>query len=180
VIKTKIGQQSECLDKEAAFLEGDVDQLICAEFPEGMDELGFATEQEMNARCVELGKSMFGNVDAALRFFTTLKERFTKNIGMKNSQSDPRALCLKDDNGKTKLTVARHVDDCTMAGLKDATEQFKTDVKKTFNMEDLGLLKKHLGIWCDWKEEENGEKHAEAAVPKLAGETIKSFEEHVA
>jgi hypothetical protein len=43
----------------------------------------------MNTHCVELGKSMYGNVDAALRFFRTLKEHLVENIGMKNSQSDP-------------------------------------------------------------------------------------------
>jgi hypothetical protein len=170
----------ECLDIEAACLEGDVDEPIYIEFPEGMDELGFATGQEMHAHCVELGKSMCGNVDAALRFFRTLKEHLTKNVGMKNSKTDPCVFYLKDDNSETKLTVASHADDCTMAGTKDAMEQFKLNVKTRFNVTDLGLLKKHLGIWCDWKEEENGEKHIAATMPKLAGETIESFEEHMA
>ncbi len=53
---------AECLDTEAAFLEGDVDEPIChMESPEGMDELGFVTEQEMHSHCVELEKSMCGN-----------------------------------------------------------------------------------------------------------------------
>jgi hypothetical protein len=34
---------------------------------------------------------------------------------------------------------------------KDAIEQFKIDVKTRFNISDLGLLKKHLGIWYEWK-----------------------------
>jgi hypothetical protein len=149
----------ECLDIEAAFLEGDIDEPIYIEFPEGMDELGFVTEQEMHAHCVEQGKSMYGNVDASLRFFRTLKEHLTKNIGMKNSKTDPCVFYLKDDNGETKLTVASHVDNCMMAGTKDALEQFKMDVKTRFNIADLGPLKKHLGIWHNWREEENGEKY---------------------
>jgi hypothetical protein len=169
----------ECLDIEAAFLEGDIDEPIYIELPEGMDELGFVTTEEMQTHCIELGKSMYGNVDAALRFFRTLKEHLTKNIGMKNSQSDPCVFYLKDDNGATKLIVASHVDDCIMAGTKEAIEQFKMDVKKRFNITDLGLLKKHLGIWYDWKEE-NGEKYIEATMPKLVGEIIESFEEHMA
>jgi hypothetical protein len=63
----------------------------------------------MNTHCVELGKSMYGNVDAALRFFRTLKEHLVENIGMKNSQSDPCVFYLKDDKGKTILIVATHV-----------------------------------------------------------------------
>jgi hypothetical protein len=46
---------------------------------------------------------MYGNVDAALRFFRTLKEHLVENIGMKNSQSDPCVFYLKDDKGKNNI-----------------------------------------------------------------------------
>jgi hypothetical protein len=61
----------ECLDIEAVSLEGEIDQPIYIEFPEGMDELGFVTRRYMQMHCVELGKSLYGNVDATLRFFRT-------------------------------------------------------------------------------------------------------------
>lgn len=147
----------ECLDIEAAFLEGELDEPIYIEFPEGMDELGFVTTEEMQSHCIELGKSMYGNVDAALRFFRTLKEHLTVHIGMINSRSDPCVFYLKDENGETKLIVASHVDDCIMVGPKDVIEQFKIDVKTRFNITELGVLKKHLGMWYEWKEG-NGEK----------------------
>jgi hypothetical protein len=169
----------ECLDIEAAFLEGDIDKPIYIEYPEGMDELGFVTRNEMYTHCVELRKSMYGNVDAALRFFRTLKEHLTKNIGMMNSKSDPCVFYLKDDKGETILIVATHVDDCIMAGSKDVIEQFKKDVKKRFNISDLGKIKKHLGIWYEWRQENNGEKYIIATMPKLVKEIIESFESHV-
>jgi hypothetical protein len=59
---------------------------------------------------------MYRNVDASLRFFRTLKEHLAVHIGMKNSQSDPCVFYLKDYNGRTRLIVASHVDDCIMAG----------------------------------------------------------------
>ena len=170
---------AECLDIEAAFLEGELDEPIYIEFPEGMDELGFVTTEEMQSHCIELGKSMYGNVDAALRFFRTLKEHLTVHIGMTNSRSDPCVFYLKDEYGKTKLIVASHVDDCIMVGPKDVIEQFKLDVKTRFNITELGVLKKHLGMWYEWKDDK-GEKYIEATMPKLVREIIESFEEHMA
>jgi hypothetical protein len=169
----------ECLDIEAAFLEGDIDEPIYIEFPDGMDDLGFVTTEEMQSNCIELRKSMYGNVDAALRFFRTLKEHLTVHIGMRNSQSDPCVFYLKDDDGKTRLIVASHVDDCIMVGPKHVIEQFKLDVKTRFNITDLGTLTKHLGIWYEWKKDDNGEKYIVATMPKLVKEIIESFEDHM-
>jgi hypothetical protein len=106
------------LDIEAAFLEGEIDELIHIKFPEGMDELGFVTKEEMHSHCVELGKYMYGNVDTALRCFRTLREHLAVHIGMRNPQSDPCVFYLKDGNGRTILIVASHVDDYIMAGPK--------------------------------------------------------------
>jgi hypothetical protein len=55
-------------------------------------------------------------------------------------------------------------------------EQFKKDVKKRFNISDLGKIKKHLGIWT-------GEKKpmvkSTSLQPKLVKEIIESFESHM-
>jgi hypothetical protein len=170
---------AECLDIEAAFLEGELDKPIYIEFPEGMDLLGFVTTDEMESHCIELGKSMYGNVDAALRFFRTMKEHLTERMGMVQSLSDPCVFYLKDEHGETRLIVASHVDDCIMIGPKEAIEQFKLDIQQRFNITELGILKKHLGIWYNWKKD-NGEQYIEATMPKLVREIIESFEEHKA
>jgi hypothetical protein len=39
------------------------------EWPRGMLELGFITQEEYNEYCMQLLKSMDGNVDAAIQFF---------------------------------------------------------------------------------------------------------------
>ena len=97
---------------------------------------------------------------------------------MTNSQSDPCVFYLKDENGKTKLIVASHVDDCIMAGSKVAIKQFKKDVKTRFNINEVGTLKKHLGIWYEWKQDNKGEKYIVASMPKLVKEIIESFKDH--
>ena len=66
-----------------------------------------------------------------------------------------------------------------MAGPRDVIEKFKMDVKSRFNISELGILKKHLGIWYEWKQE-NGETYILATVPKLARKIIESFKEHMA
>jgi hypothetical protein len=49
--------------------------------------------------------------------------------------------------------------------------------EKRFNISDLGKIKKHLGIWYDWREEANGD-HCKS-MPKLVKEIIESFESHM-
>ena len=54
------------IDIEAAFLEGENDEPIFIEGPDGFVGMGFITkdEREQNT-CIQLLKSIYGNVDAA-------------------------------------------------------------------------------------------------------------------
>jgi hypothetical protein len=74
-------------------------------------------------------------------------------------------IYLKYDNSNTRLIAASHIDDCIMAGPKGVLEQFK--------------LKKHLGIWYNWKEENNGKKYIVVTRPKLVKEITESYKEHM-
>ena len=64
----------ETIDIEAAFLEGKMENRTFVEFPDGLLQLGFITEEEKRTHCIELLKSMYGNVDAALIFFRTYRD----------------------------------------------------------------------------------------------------------
>jgi hypothetical protein len=44
---------------------------------------------------------------------------------------------------------------------------------------ELGLLKKHLGVWCEWKTDEHGERCVVATMPKLARQIIEVAEKAV-
>ncbi len=48
---------------------------------------------------------------------------------------------------------------CTsiLAGTKEETDWFKTKIKKRFNIAELGLIKKHLGVWYERKSDSAGE-----------------------
>jgi hypothetical protein len=85
---------------------------------------------------------------------------------------------LKRDN-KICLIAMTHVDDTILFGPKREIEWFKVGVKKRFNYSDLGKLKKHLGVWYEWKETNLGERFLIGSMPKLVKEIIESFEKHM-
>ena len=52
-------------------------------------------------------RSMYGNVDAALRFFIIFVLCLqNKDIGMTQSQADPCVMYMKDDNGMPRVVAA--------------------------------------------------------------------------
>ena len=55
-------------DVEAAFLNAELETPMYLEWSELMKELGFMTEEEERNKCIKLVRSMYGNVDAALRW----------------------------------------------------------------------------------------------------------------
>ena len=65
--KVPIGWTCEVFDVEAAFLEADLAHPLYVEWPEGMTELGFLSEDEIKSTCIRLNKSMYGTVDAPIQ-----------------------------------------------------------------------------------------------------------------
>jgi hypothetical protein len=45
-------------------LEGTINVLTLIEWPDGMQDLGFASQDDIDKYCIQLLKSMYGNVDA--------------------------------------------------------------------------------------------------------------------
>lgn len=52
------------------------------------------------------------------------------------------------------------MDDHILCGEKDAIEEYQKGIKKRFNYSDMGRLKKHLGVWYKWIENEKGERQS--------------------
>jgi hypothetical protein len=68
-----LGYEMDMINIEAEFLEGDMDKSTFIEWPAGMLELGFTTEEEFNESCIQLLKSMYRNMDVAVKLFKTNK-----------------------------------------------------------------------------------------------------------
>ena len=71
----------EVIDIEAAFLEGEITEPTFIHFPEGMQQFGFIQEGKRDQYCIELKKSIYGNVNAALKFFQTYSTHLINTHG---------------------------------------------------------------------------------------------------
>jgi hypothetical protein len=61
-------------------------------------------------------------------------------------------------------------------GHKEELEWMYKEIQKKFKIEKLGRLKKHLGIWYEWKNDKiTKELYLEASMPKLIEEIIINY-----
>ena len=148
------GWTVEAIDIEAAFLEADLDEEVFIEWPEGLVEFGYMTEEEQEGKCIKLGKAMYGCVQSPLAFFNELSKQLRK-MGLKQCKADP-CIWYKEVDNKLVLVVAVYVDDCILAGKKKDIEVFKIDIQGRFRISDLGEIKKHLGVWYNKLRDHNG------------------------
>ena len=165
----------EVIDIEAAFLEGEITEPTFIHFPEGMEQFGFIREGERDNYCIELKKSMYGNVDAALKFFQTYSAHLINTQGMRQSQADP-CVFIKEEEDKIVLIAMTFVDDTILFGTKTWIEWFKKGVEQRFKYTDEGKLKKHLGIAYEWKQDEEGEPYIEATMNKMIEGIINAYD----
>ena len=112
----------ETFDVEAAFLEPYLDIEMYIEWPEGMVELGFLTEEQKNSTCIQLRRSMYGNVDAVLRWQRKFTEYLVKECGFQALASDPCIFLFLRVDAKLKIVMSTHVDDSLCAGKKEDLE----------------------------------------------------------
>jgi Reverse transcriptase (RNA-dependent DNA polymerase) len=73
------------------------------------------------------------------------------------------------------LILALYVDDTLCLGHEQEISWLYNNIEKRFKIERLGQLKKHLGIWYEWKQEQ-GETIIEATIPQLIKEIINKYE----
>jgi hypothetical protein len=167
----------ELIDIEAAFLEGEAKIRNFLEFPDGLLQLGFITEEEARTHCIEQLKSMYGNVDAALIFFETYRKYMEEIIGMIQSQVDPCVFYKRDKSGETILIAVTHVDDTLLCGTKSAIEDFKIAIKQRFGFTEQKGFIKHLGVWYKERRDEKGERYLEADMHDTVDGIINTFEQ---
>ena len=67
----------EVVDVEAAFLEGDVEEDVFLEWPDGVLDIGFEDQDTIDENCILLKKGMNGKVQGGLHFFKKLVKSLT-------------------------------------------------------------------------------------------------------
>jgi len=139
---------------------------------------GFMTEEQRKTLAILLKKSMYGNVDAAIKFFKLLAEQM-KNMKMKQSLADPCVFYKLDANDELELMVSVTVDDCAVTGLPTNIEWFMENLETRFKITKGRLLMKHLGIDYEWGVLDNGKAYSKATMDKKITNIIRVYEEHI-
>ena len=174
------GWRTMSCDIEAAFLESTMDVDMFIEPHPAMVVCGFMTESQRKESAIQLVKSMYGNVDAAIKFFKTLTNHLTCSEGMNMSQSkaDSCVFYKFDDNGNLILMVSVTVDDCAITGNPKDIQRFMDGVATRFKITREGEITKHLGVEYEWGEDENKKMFCKATMNKKVIDIVNSYEEH--
>ncbi|KAI7956600.1 hypothetical protein MJO28_003695 [Puccinia striiformis f. sp. tritici] len=123
------------MDAVAAFLNSDLDEEIYLEQPEGFDD--------GSGRVWKLKKSIYGLKQSA-RLWHIEVEKFLKEIGFDKTYGD-ECVFIRMKNRQSSI-IYLHVDDMIITGDDKEIEDVKGQIKERWNMEDLGIAKRIVGI----------------------------------
>ena len=127
------------MDVVTAFLNGDLDEDIYMEQPEGC-----ADGANPDFVC-KLLKAIYGLKQAHRQWHYKIDSLLLIHLGFKKTRSDP-CLYIKRE-GNSVMIIALYVDDLLLAGSDlDAILWMKGELKKRFEMKDLGEAKVCIGL----------------------------------
>lgn len=131
------GLQVDHLDVETAFLNGDLEEEIYMEQPDGFSN-------DPKTKVYLLKKALYGLKQAPRQWNLKVCDAMVK-FGLKQATSE-HCLYYKQENNDL-LVVAVFVDDFFIVCTNDAIKnKFKDELKKEFTVKDLGPLRDCLGI----------------------------------
>ena len=126
------------LDVKSAFLNGEIEELIYVQQLEG-----FAIEGK-EGHVLRLRKALYGLKQAPRAWYFKLHKCLI-SLGFAKRNYE-QSLYLKQA-GMDTLTVGVYVDDLIVTGSStEAIKAFKVEMKKRFEMSDLGSLSSYLGL----------------------------------
>ena len=111
---------AKIVDVETAFLYGDLDEKIFMECPPGMSEVYAGQENISSDDVLELGKCIYGLVQAARQYFKKAVATL-KKIGFEGGEVDPCLMVLKTRKGI--CYIALYVDDNLLVGTPEAIDE---------------------------------------------------------
>ena len=111
-------------------------------------------------------KSMYGNVDAAIKFVKTLTSHITDKNGMNMQQLQADSLDfykLKKINNLI-LMVSVTVDDCAITSTTKNIHWFMDRLEIHFNITRNGELTRYLGVEYTWGKRDDGKMFCDATI----------------
>lgn len=134
-LKTEVFQ----LDVKSAFLNGELEEEVYVEQPQGYIEKG------NEDKVCRLRKALYGLKQAPRAWNSKIDQYFSQS-GFVRSPSEP-SLYLKKVGTHDFLIVCLYVDDLIYTSTEPRmVEAFKKDMMKEYEMTDLGSMKYFLGI----------------------------------
>jgi hypothetical protein len=121
------------MDFTTAFLNGDLEETIFMEFPEG--------QGDSNSIC-QLRKSLYGLKQSPRNWYRKL-DNFLIDIGFHRCKGG-ECLYFTDT-----CIIAVYVDDLAILGTEQAVKEVKATLASSFKMTDLGELRHFLGLEID-------------------------------
>ncbi|CDF39893.1 unnamed protein product [Chondrus crispus] len=127
------------MDVVTAFLNGDLDEDIYMEQPEG------CIDKSKSDHVCKLLKALYDLKQAHRQWHAKVNDFLIGELGFETSRSDP-CLFIKRI-GNTIMLIALYVDDLLLAGSDiDAIKWMKGELNKRFEMKDLGKAKVCIGL----------------------------------
>ena len=176
----KQGWRTMSCDIEAAFLEAGMNIEMYIEPHPALVVCGFMIDKQQQSTDIQIIKSMYGNVDAAIKFFKILTSHITDKNGMnmQQSQADPCVFYKFNKLNNLILMVSVTVDDCAITGTTKNIHWFMDGLETRFNITHNGELKKHLGVEYTWGQIDDGKMFCDATMIKKANTIVEHYERH--
>jgi hypothetical protein len=135
-----IAAEKDCdvrqLDVKTAFLNGDLEEEVYLQPPEGYED--------KQGRVWLLKKALYSLQQAAQAWHKKLKDSLVK-VGLHPSESDP-CLIIEQFNDGCAVYVLIHVDDALIVGSSAAVREVKSKFSSLFEVRDLGEEVFFLGL----------------------------------
>ena len=127
------------LDVKSAFLNGELQEEIFVQQPEGYEVAG------KEGMVYRLNKALYGLKQAPRAWYSKIDNYLTQ-CGFRRSENEATLYVRKAENGKL-LVVSLYVDDLLVTGNDYLQlQEFKGEMEKMFEMSDLGEMKYFLGM----------------------------------
>ena len=131
--------ECEQMDVTTAFLNGDLDEDIYMQIPEGL-----RNAQNEGMVC-KLQKSLYGLKQAPRQWYAKIHHYLVQDLKFLGSPNDPCLYVRKSSEGL--LIIALYVDDLLIVGdSKTEIATLKGELSKRFEMKDLGSASTMLGV----------------------------------
>ena len=162
------------LDVECAFLEGELEEEVYMDCPEGL--IGVDNKVD----CLRLEKSIYGLVQSARQWWKKFV-KILREIGFEGGYADPCLFTKRDDYGT--IFIALYVDDCLCIGdeiaIKNMIEKLrKRDLKLTVDEKLKDYLSCEILFSQDRKKIVLHQPHIIASLKKEFGADVQNLQNY--